>query len=206
MFPVLPSFRITGKRRSPRSSSGTRAKAAAAGTVALLLTTGCTMFAPGMSGEMPDDITVTSPLMQEGQPLPKMYTCEGVENEDGEEIADLSPPLSWSGLPEDAGSIALVVDEPQEALVFWVVYDLDPQLVELRQNTVPADARQGQNSAGEAEYGAPCPEEEDSYEYRFTVYALDEALDLPDGAVLDTTLEAISERAIARGSLYTHKE
>jgi len=206
LFPVLPSFRITGKRRSPRPSSGTRVSVAASGTAALLLTTGCTMFAPGMSGEMPDDITVTSPLMQEGQPLPKMYTCEGVENEDGEEIAGLSPPLSWSGLPEDAGSIALVVDEPQEALVFWVVYDLDPQLVELRQNTVPADARQGQNSAGEAEYGAPCPEEEDSYEYRFTVYALDETLDLPDGSVLDTTLEAISERAIARGSLYTHKE
>lgn len=164
------------------------------------------MFAPGLSGEMPDDITVTSPLMQEGQPLPKMYTCEGVENEDGEEIAGLSPPLSWSGLPENAGSIALVVDEPREALVFWVVYDLDPQLVELRQNTVPADARQGQNSLGEAEYGAPCPEEGTSYEYRFTVYALDEVLDLSDGATLETTLEAISERAIARGSLYTSDE
>lgn len=172
----------------------------------MVLTTGCGMFAPGMSGEMPNDITVASPLMQQGQPLPEVYTCEGVENEDGEELAGLSPPLSWSGLPEDAGSIALVVDEPREALVFWVVYDLDPQLVELRQNTVPADARQGQNSVGEAEYGAPCPEEDASYEYRFTVYALDDALDLPDGAALDTTLEAISERAIARGSLLTSNE
>lgn len=148
MFPVLPPFRITGKRRASRPSPSTRAGVAAAGAAALVLTTGCGMFAPGMSGEMPDDITVASPLMQQGQPLPEVYTCEGVENEDGEEVAGLSPPLSWSGLPEDAGSIALVVDEPREALVFWVVYDLDPQLVELRQNTVPADARQGQNSVG----------------------------------------------------------
>lgn len=205
MFPVLPSTRIPAPRPVRRASVATRVGAVAAGA-AVVATTGCGMFTPGLSGEMPDDITVTSPLMQEGQPLPEVYTCEGVESEEGEEISGVSPPLSWSGLPEDAGSTALVVDDPSEATVFWVVYDLDPQLVELRQNTVPADAKQAENSTGEAEYTAPCPDEDSFYEYRFTVYALQEGLDLPDGASLETTLEAISERAVARGTLVAESE
>jgi len=186
---------------------------------ALVLTTGCGILAPGQNGDMPDDINVTSPLMQEGQPLPPAYTCEGTADgasAEGEEADEggaeegaseaYSPPLSWSGLPDAAGSIALVVDDPQVAQVFWVVYDLDPQLVELRQNTVPADAKQGQNTEGLAEYGAPCPEPGASYQYRFTVYALENPLDLPEGATLDAALDAIATQAVARGSLVTTNE
>ncbi|GAA1004186.1 MULTISPECIES: YbhB/YbcL family Raf kinase inhibitor-like protein [Nocardiopsidaceae] len=207
MFPALPSPRSTGARTA-RTSPAALAGAVAAGA-ALVLTTGCGILAPGQNGDMPDDINVTSPLMQEGQPLPAAYTCEGASDgasaDGGEQEAQeaSSPPLSWSGLPDEAGSIALVVDDPQVAQVFWVVYDLDPQLVELRQNSVPADAKQGQNSQGVAEYGAPCPEPEASYEYRFTVYALANPLDLPEGASLDAALDAIADQAVARGSLVT---
>ncbi|WP_159943767.1 MULTISPECIES: YbhB/YbcL family Raf kinase inhibitor-like protein [unclassified Nocardiopsis] len=212
MFPALPFPRITGAPRSTFPGSRAGACAVAAGT-ALALTTGCGILTPGQNGDMPDDITVTSPLMQEGQPLPAAYACDGsgaeeeaeaTGEEDDERIQQAySPPLSWSGLPDEAGSIALVVDDPQEAQVFWVVYDLDPQLVELRQNTVPADAKQGQNSAGESAYNAPCPEEGQAYEYRFTVYALRNPLGLPEGASLSASLEAIADQAVARGTLTT---
>lgn len=215
MFPALPFPRITGAPRTARTSPGTRAGAVAAGAV-LVLTAGCGILSPGQNGDMPDDINVTSPLMQEGQPLPDAYTCDGsggagrgsedTESGDGRAQEAYSPPLSWSGLPDEAGSIALVVDDPQAAEVFWVVYDLDPQLVELRQNTVPADAKQGQNSVGEAAYGAPCPEPGEAYEYRFTVYALRSPLGLSEGTALSTSLEAIAEQAVARGSLITSNE
>ncbi|WP_081748866.1 YbhB/YbcL family Raf kinase inhibitor-like protein [Nocardiopsis sp. CNT312] len=172
---------------------------AAAAGLCLALSTGCGVFSPSQNGDMRTDINVTSPLMQQGEPLPEAYVCEG----DPESDADgaVSPPLRWSGLPDGVGSIAVVVDDPQEAEVFWVVFDLDPQLVELRQNTVPADAKQAENSAGEARYGAPCPTDQDIHEYRFTVYALEGTLDLPDGAELSRTLDAIAEQAVARGSL-----
>ena len=196
MFPVLPSTRTVADRGVPRTHPGVRAGAVVAGA-ALLASTGCGVLNSELSGEMPTDINVISPMMQEGQPLPSGYTCEA----EGEPV---SPPLSWSGLPDDVGSIALVVDDPEAALVFWVVTDLDPQLVELRQNTVPADAKIGQNSSGEAAYGAPCPEEDDTHSYRFTVYALNEPLDLPEGAALDLTLENIAAQAVARGSLITN--
>ncbi|WP_017572641.1 YbhB/YbcL family Raf kinase inhibitor-like protein [Nocardiopsis halotolerans] len=213
MFPALPFPRTTGAPRTVRTSFGTRSGAVVAGAV-LALTTGCGLLSPSQNGDMPDDITVTSPLMQEGGPLPDAYSCMGTNgaeagngSEGGEEAREsYSPPLSWSGLPDEAGSIALVVDDPQKAQVFWVVYDLDPELVELRQNTVPADAKQGRNSVGETSYDPPCPEPGEAYEYRFTVYALRNPLDLPEGAALNASLEAIANQAVARGSLVTSSD
>ncbi|MGO9572028.1 MAG: YbhB/YbcL family Raf kinase inhibitor-like protein, partial [Desulfomonilaceae bacterium] len=35
--------------------------------------------------------------------IPKLYTCDG---------QDISPPLSWSGVPAEAKSIALIMDDP----------------------------------------------------------------------------------------------
>ncbi|WP_116247128.1 YbhB/YbcL family Raf kinase inhibitor-like protein [Nocardiopsis sp. FIRDI 009] len=201
MFPALPSSWITRARSAPRRSVLRGAGVVGAG-VALALATGCGVLSPGQNGDMPTDISVTSALMQQGEPLPDAYACGG-ESEDGEAV---SPPVRWSGLPDGVGSIALVVDDPQAAEVFWVVFDLDPQLVELRQNTVPADAKQALNSAGEARYGAPCPTDGDVHEYRFTVYALDAPLDLPDGAELGRALEAIADQAVARGSLVVTSE
>ena len=60
-----------------------------------------------------------------GAEIPKPFTCEG---------GDRSPPLSWSGLPASAKSIALVVDDPdapdpaapKTTWVHWVLYDLPP--------------------------------------------------------------------------------
>ncbi|KOX10216.1 hypothetical protein [Nocardiopsis sp. NRRL B-16309] len=127
---------------------------------------------------------------------------------DGDAAEGTSPPLNWSGLPDpDAvGSIAVVVDDPAAAEVFWVLFDVDPQLGGLRQGTVPPEARQAQNSAGETGYLPPCPDEGDPHEYRFTVYALSDTLGLPDGSELSQTLEAIAENAIARGTLTATSE
>ncbi|GAB2526760.1 YbhB/YbcL family Raf kinase inhibitor-like protein [Nocardiopsis aegyptia] len=137
-------------------------------------------------------------------------TDEGASDaQDGEDaIEGASPPLNWSGLPDpDAvGSIAVVVDDPQAAEVFWVLFDVDPQLGGLRQGTVPPDARQAQNSTGETGYLPPCPEEGDPHEYRFTVYALSDTLGMPDGSELSQTLEAIADSAIARGTLTATSE
>ncbi len=48
-------------------------------------------------------LTVTSTAFVEGDMVPKQYTCDG---------RDVSPPLSWSGIPDGAKSIALICDDP----------------------------------------------------------------------------------------------
>ncbi|GAB3497459.1 YbhB/YbcL family Raf kinase inhibitor-like protein [Nocardiopsis coralliicola] len=172
--------------------SGT-ARAAAAAAACGVLAAGCSGPSSG-GGELTDDINVTSTMLQAGRPVPDAFTCLG----DGDGV---SPPLQWSGQPEEAGSFAVVADDPATAEVLWVVYDLAPDTVEIRQDTVPQPAQLGLNSAEEADYKAPCPEEDEAYDYRFTVYALSEPLGLAGGAPLEESLEAISAHTIARGSL-----
>jgi phosphatidylethanolamine-binding protein (PEBP) family uncharacterized protein len=100
----------------------------------------------------------------------------------------------------------VVADDPLDAHVFWVLYGMDPQVPEIRQNSVPQPARQGENSTGASGYDPPCPEEGHQHEYRFTVYALSGEVDLPEGAALEDSLEEIASLAIARGSLTTTSE
>ena len=48
-------------------------------------------------------LTVASPAFERGEALPSRYTCDG---------AGESPPLSVGGVPDEAKSLAVVVDDP----------------------------------------------------------------------------------------------
>jgi Raf kinase inhibitor-like YbhB/YbcL family protein len=141
-------------------------------------------------------ITVTSPAFAEAAPIPPEFSCDG---------DDVSPPLSWEGVPDDAVELALVVDDPDArrgTYVHWVLFGLDPSLTALEQGEVPEGARQAENSAGDAEYKGPCPPGgDDAHRYRFTVYALREEISVDDGTGTGDVLAAVSDAAIAKGTL-----
>src|SRR5881275_2380142 len=48
-------------------------------------------------------IDVTSSTFTHGGPIPAKYSCQGQE---------ISPPLSWSGLPGETKSLAIIMDDP----------------------------------------------------------------------------------------------
>ena len=48
-------------------------------------------------------LKLVSSAFTEGGAIPKKYTCEG---------QDVSPPLAWSGVPQGAKSLVLIVDDP----------------------------------------------------------------------------------------------
>ncbi|MFD0776247.1 YbhB/YbcL family Raf kinase inhibitor-like protein, partial [Streptomonospora algeriensis] len=171
-----------------------RLSAAGAAVLAAATAAGCGTLSSGNEVELSDEINVSSTMMQSGEPIPELYTCEG---------EGVSPTLQWSGLPDDGAteSLALVVDAPEEARVFWVLYGLDPQTAELRQNTVPHPGEQGRNSEGDTAYDPPCYSQDGADEIRFTLYALESEVELSDDVSLEETLGAIADRAIARGSL-----
>ncbi|KUP97652.1 YbhB/YbcL family Raf kinase inhibitor-like protein [Thermobifida cellulosilytica] len=172
-----------------------RHRRGAAAAALLVLSTGCGVLTGPNNSEVSDDITVTSPMLREGEKLPDRYTCRG---------EGMSPPLRWSGLPAATESLALVVDDVHEsgsATVHWVVYGLDPADPELPEGTVPMPAQQGINSFDSAVYEPPCPRGDDEHEFRFTVYALSEQLELGEAASLDVALGAIAAHTLARGRL-----
>lgn len=159
---------------------------------------GCGLLG-GLSGSRqvsPQSMTVTSPEFRADVGLPPQYTCAG---------ARLSPPLYWSGaLSHQPKSFAVVVDDGQAPItpyVYWIVFDISPSTTDIAQNRLPTGARQAQNSAGTARYDPPCPQGSTLHAYRFTVYALDAFLKLPNGAGLRATWSAIAEHVIGVGRL-----
>ena len=151
--------------------------------------------APEVERDLADTITVTSTALAEGASIPARFTCAD---------ADVSPPLAWSGVPGETAELALVVDDPDApggTYVHWVVFHLDSGLTGLQEGQVPEGARQARNSGGEVGYTGPCPPSGPAHHYRFSLYALGNRLDLPDGADLEDAIRAIDQAATARGVL-----
>jgi Raf kinase inhibitor-like YbhB/YbcL family protein len=139
-------------------------------------------------------ISVTSPAFHDGGSIPKRFTCDG---------EDVSPPLRWSGVPAGARELALVVeDQDADRFVHWTVLDIPPKLAGIAVGRVPAGAVETENSFGKRGWGGPCPPEgEGPHRYVFALYATDAPLGLGEDSSPDDVRDALSEHALARGTL-----
>jgi len=157
-------------------------------------TAAVTPVTPPAASAAPITITVRSPAFAAGGPIPARFTCQG---------SDTAPPLTWSGLPAGAVSIALVVDDPDApggTYTHWVVFNLPPTTTGIAGGHIPAGAAQARNSGGQPAYMGPCPPS-GTHHYRFTIYAERRRLELPDEVALREALDAIKADAIASGRL-----
>jgi len=147
---------------------------------------------------------IESTAFPSGGSIPKLYTCDG---------KDISPPLTWSGTPENAQSLALICedpDAPRGTWSHWVIFDLPAHLKELKED-VPKQERvtvgaggetaiQGKNDFGKAGYGGPCPPS-GTHRYFFRLYALDTKLNLGPRTTRQDLLRAIKDHILAEGEL-----
>ncbi len=145
-------------------------------------------------------IRLYSDAFGDGEEIPRRFTCDG---------EDLSPPLRWEGVPSDAASLALVVDDPDapgRTWVHWVIFGLEPATSGLPE-AVPVDpvvlggARQGRNDFRRLGYGGPCPPPNGPHRYVFTLYALRERTELEAGATKAELLAAMEGKVLAQGRL-----
>ncbi|MGY2876835.1 Raf kinase inhibitor-like YbhB/YbcL family protein [Marmoricola sp. URHA0025 HA25] len=166
--------------------------------VAAVLVGGCGDHAEHASARDPGPpatLRVSSPAFDDGKTIPAEYTCHG----DG-----TSPPLAWSGLGEDIGSLALVVDDPDArdgGYVHWVVLGLPIGDGGLQAGSLPGGATQVDGSGGHG-WKPPCPPS-GTHHYRFTVYAFrsETGFFLGDDEPLNEVLATIADRAVAWGRL-----
>lgn len=158
---------------------------------------GCSSSAPDRtksSANAPATVGVSSPDFADGAAIPARFTCDG---------ANVSPALRWSGVPDDAATLALVVDDPDApggTFTHWVVVDIDPTTGGIADGAPPPGAKQVPNSVGKPSWLGPCPPS-GTHHYRFTVYALSRRLDDTATASLDAALSAIQSAATAQGRL-----
>ncbi|GBD33805.1 Putative lipoprotein LppC [bacterium HR34] len=121
------------------------------------------------------NMIIESPAFKNNERIPQKYTCDG---------KDINPPLIISGIPENAKSLALIVDDPDAPMkvwVHWLLWNIPASISEIKENSVPEEAVLGMNDFGRLEWGGPCPPS-GTHRYFFKVYALDTNLDLPEGS------------------------
>ncbi len=119
---------------------------------------------------------LTSTAFGDGGEIPRKYSCDG---------ADVSPPVSWRGVPSEASSLALICEDPDAPAgtwVHWVYCDIPVSVSELPEGMStderpPQGGVQGVNDFRRIGYGGPCPPGGE-HRYYFKLYALDSKLGL----------------------------
>jgi Raf kinase inhibitor-like YbhB/YbcL family protein len=157
---------------------------------------------------------LTSSAFSALERIPDQHT--GLGKRLGKKFNDISPPLSWTDIPEGTRELALICDDPDaptaEPWVHWVIYGLSPNLTGLPEGiarekilTVPIQALQGKNSwsTGSAigYQGPEPPKGHGVHRYFFVLYALDTELNIPPGATKNTLLKTMQGHILAKAEL-----
>lgn len=130
-----------------------------------------------------------------GATIPAKYTADG---------KDVSPQLDWSGMPERAKALALIMDDPDAPMglwVHWLVYDMPADTKALREGAgkgapLPAGAKEGKNSWNRLGYGGPSPPPGKVHRYYFKLYALSASTTLAAGATKAELEAAIKDKTL----------
>lgn len=145
-------------------------------------------------------IWLKSPSFDSGDSIPEECTCDG---------SNISPTLTWQGVPTNTESIALIMEDPDSPSgnwVHWVIYNLPEDMTTLS-SSVPKeqilfdDAQQGINSFLNVGYDGPCPPPGAVHRYYFRVYALDTDISLESGATKEELEDAMRGHILAEGEL-----
>ena len=115
---------------------------------------------------------LNSSAFKNGDRLPQRFSCDG---------EDMSPPLAWTGAPENTRSFAIFCDDPDAPsgmFHHWAIYDIPKTTHELPEGFAANVARslvlQGTNDFGKPGYGGACPPKgHGTHHYHFKVMALD---------------------------------
>ena len=146
-------------------------------------------------------LTIRSSAFANQARIPKRFTGDG---------EDLSPELSWSGVPATAKELALICDDPDaptpQPWVHWMIYKVPATASGLHERSPttgslsePVGALQGVNSWSEIGYRGPAPPRGHGvHHYHFKLYALDTVLAVAAGADKKTLLAALEGHVVAQ--------
>lgn len=146
---------------------------------------------------------ISSSAFKANQAIPKQYTCDD---------KDISPPLTWTGIPDQARSLVLIVDDPDApdpaaprmVYVHWVLYNLPVTATGLGEaitsKALPAGTCEGINDWKRSGYGGPCPPI-GRHRYYFKLYALDTVLPDLHKPTKSKLLQAMSGHVLAEAEM-----
>jgi Raf kinase inhibitor-like YbhB/YbcL family protein len=148
---------------------------------------------------MPDmnlgDLSIASSAFQHGERLADKFAYAN---------DNVSPPLTWSDVPEGTAELVLVCNDPDAPMVggwtHWVLSGIDSQSSGLDGGTDVGVA--GTSTFGEEGYGGPAPPSgHGTHHYFFHLYAVDQPSGLPVGATEAEAMAAIDGHIIEQARI-----
>jgi Raf kinase inhibitor-like YbhB/YbcL family protein len=163
-----------------------------------LLAAGALGVAFAASAAAADPFTLTSTTFKDGQLMPRKVANTNPANPNcvGENV---SPQLSWSGVPEGTKSFALLMEDPEgrggAGVHHWVAYGIPASVTSFAEGEVskPSDKYVGGKSTqGVGNYSGPCTPPGTPHHYTFVVVATDlDPKELPPGLTREEVLAKI---------------
>lgn len=141
-------------------------------------------------------LTLKSGAFEHGGIIPRKY---GYKN------GNHSPPLGIAGVPSDAKSLALIMDDPDamgavgKVWTHWVLWNIDPTST-INEDSVPSGCLEGKTDFEETGYGGPAPPDKE-HTYMFKLYALDCKLDAKSGSTKQEIETAMSGHIMVEARL-----
>jgi Raf kinase inhibitor-like YbhB/YbcL family protein len=145
-------------------------------------------------------LTLESPAFRAGADIPTEFTADG-ENK--------SPPLRWSGVPGDAKTLTLIMEDPDApngTFVHWVAFNIPATIDHLAAGTehrgdYTDGTLQGRNGFDRVGYGGPRPPAGQTHTYVFRFFALDDRLPLEPGVSREQVEQAMRGHVLASGEM-----
>jgi hypothetical protein len=144
-----------------------------------------------------NNLILESSVFKNGEKIPKKY---GYKN------TNINPPLTIKGIPQNTKSLALIMDDPDamgavgKIWVHWVIWNIEPTTTEIKEDSIPTGSIEGKTDFGEIGYGGPAPPDKE-HTYIFKLYALDNKLNLNEGASKIDVEKSIKNHIIAEARL-----
>ncbi|MGB9736498.1 MAG: YbhB/YbcL family Raf kinase inhibitor-like protein [bacterium] len=139
-------------------------------------------------------LSLTSPDFNQGGFIPSLYTCDG---------KNVNPQLIIHNVPGKTKSLVLIVEDPDAPAglwIHWLMWNIDPDVRVIKENSVPSGAIQGMNDFKNYGYGGPCPPW-GTHRYFFKLFALDTKLSMSSKASKDDIEKAMKSHVIAKTEL-----
>lgn len=126
--------------------------------------------------------------------IPSKYTCDG---------EDAAPELTIEEVPQNAKSLALIVDDPDAPMgtwVHWILFNIPVDTTKIDYYNLPEGSKMGMNDFGKVGWGGPCPPN-GVHRYFFKLYAVDKTIDLLPGAKKSQVEKEIKDHVIEKAEL-----
>jgi len=153
----------------------------------------------------PPSLLMTSTAFADMARIPTQYTCaatypppSGPRNIS----TGVSPEMGWTNVPKGTVSLVLILHDPDARVpkaptdvTHWIIFNIPSDAralgTQIPSGPLPGGILQGNNITGKDGYQGPCAPPGAPHHYTFELLALDEKLDLPEGATREQIEDAV---------------